>query len=165
MIGLAYARKLGKLDLGIQFNNYMVHVTGYGHVSTVSMEAGALYHLTDNICTGIHIYNLSFLKQPNEDISKFATCISLGVGYNASESFYVGSEIIKTFQQPPDIKSGIQYRFNDKIFARIGISSLTSSYYVGAGVLIKSLRIDVTGSIHPQLGLTPGVLIAYNFDN
>ena len=34
---------------------------------------------------------------------------------------------------------------------------------LGFGLTLKSFRLDVTTSYHPQLGITPGVLMLFNF--
>jgi hypothetical protein len=39
------------------------------------------------------------------------------------------------------------------------MSSATSSAWFGLGLSLKSFRLDVTTSYHPQLGITPGLLL------
>jgi hypothetical protein len=43
------------------------------------------------------------------------------------------------------------------------MSSATSSVWFGLGLSFKSFRLDVTTSYHPQLGLTPGLLLLFDF--
>lgn len=54
--------------------------------------------------------------------------------------------------------------FVKQFFVRAGITSATSTSYAGAGVNWNNFRLDVTGSYHPQLGLSPGLLFIFNFD-
>ncbi|MFM6926368.1 MAG: hypothetical protein ACKOU7_12755 [Ferruginibacter sp.] len=57
-IGLAYARKLGKLlDIGVQFNYYGYRIPAYGNASTINVEIGAMMHLTESLHAGIHVDN------------------------------------------------------------------------------------------------------------
>ncbi|MFZ1311469.1 MAG: hypothetical protein WAR38_01325, partial [Chitinophagaceae bacterium] len=56
------------------------------------------------------------------------------------------------------------YRFIPQLLVRAGLSSATSSAWAGLGLLIKSFRLDVTTSWHPQLGVTPGLLVLFNFN-
>jgi hypothetical protein len=49
--------------------------------------------------------------------------------------------------------------------ARAGIETATSSAYFGIGLSLKSFRLDVTTGYHPQLGITPGLLLLFNFNN
>jgi len=61
-----------------------------------------------------------------------------------------------------NVNIGLQYSFDKKLFARAGISTATSSFYLGLGFVLNGFRIDVTASLHPSLGVTPGMLLIYN---
>jgi hypothetical protein len=56
----------------------------------------------------------------------------------------------------------LQYAFEKKLFAKMGIASATSTFYLGAGFIWNGLRIDVSAALHPALGITPGMLLIYN---
>ena len=71
------------------------------------------------------------------------------------------AEIIKEEDKPVNINAGMQYVLDKKIFARVGLYTETTSLYVGVGLKWSDFRVDVTGSYHPQLGFTPGVLIVF----
>jgi hypothetical protein len=161
-VGLAYARSLGHVDFGIQFNYCEVKIAGYGNASTVNFEAGGILHVNEQFQTGVHVYNPtgSHFGKSNEEQLPFI--YSFGLGYDASEKFFIGAEIQKEEDQPVNAKIGLQYSFEKKLFARAGISSATSSFYLGAGFLWNGFRIDVMASIHPTLGTTPGMLLVYN---
>ena len=82
-----------------------------------------------------------------------------GIGYDASEKFLVSAEIEKEEDQPVNVNAGFQYKFIPQLLVRAGMSSATSSAWVGLGLTVKTFRLDITTSYHPQLGVTPGVLI------
>ena len=84
------------------------------------------------------------------------------MGYDVSKQLFIGAEVQKTENQPLSLNAGLQYLFADKLFARGGISSAASISYIGFGVLIKNIRVDVTASFHPYLGVTPGLLLHYS---
>jgi hypothetical protein len=160
--GLAYARTLGQFDFGIQFNYYQVKIAGYGNGSTVNFEAGGILHVNEQFQTGVHVYNPTgaHIGKSNEEQLPFI--YSFGLGYDVSEKFFIGAEIQKEEDQPVNANIGLQYSFEKKLFARAGISTATASFYLGAGFLWNEFRIDVTASIHPTLGTTPGMLLVYN---
>jgi len=161
-LALAYARNLGKIDVGAQFNYHQLKIAGYGNASAINFDAGAILHVSDQFETGIHIYNptrVSFGKNSEE---KLPMIYSFGLGYDASEKFFIGTEIEKVEDQPVNVNAGLQYSFDEKIFARAGITSATSTFYLGAGFLWSGFRIDVTASLHPSLGISPGLLLIYN---
>lgn len=162
-IGVAYARSLGKkVDVGIQFNYYSYRIPAYNNASTVNIEFGAIIHLTDQLNVGLHVYNPiggRFFKT-NE---KLTAAYTVGLGYDVSDNFFVGTEIVKEENFPINVNTGIQYRFMKQFFARAGITSATSTGYAGFGISWYTVRVDITGSYHPQLGLSPGVLLIMNF--
>ena len=161
-LSLAYARSLGKIDVGAQFNYHQIKMVGYGNASAMNIEAGAILHVSDQFETGVHIYNPTRVSLGKNGEEKLPFVYSFGLGYDASDQFFIGTEIEKVEDQPVNINAGLQYSFDEKIFAKIGLSSATSSFYLGAGFLWNGLRIDVAASLHPSLGMTPGMLLVYN---
>ncbi|HEU4859985.1 MAG TPA: hypothetical protein VFT15_09130 [Chitinophagaceae bacterium] len=162
-IGLAYARKLGtKIDVGVQFNYNGIQISSYGNSSAINFEIGAVLHLTENLHTGVHAYNPvggTFGKNQEE---KLASVYSVGLGYEASQNFFISAEIEKEESQPVNVNAGMQYKFLPQFMARVGIATNTSNIYAGVGLFLKSFRLDVVASYHPQLGVTPGIMLVYN---
>jgi hypothetical protein len=162
-IGLAYARKLGtKVDVGVQFNYNGIQISGYGNSSAINFEIGAVLHLTEKLQTGVHAYNPvggTFGKNEEE---KLASVYSVGFGYEASEIFFVSAEIEKEEDQQVNVNAGMQYKFLAQFMARVGIATNTSNVYAGVGLFLKIFRLDVVASYHPQLGVTPGIMLVFN---
>lgn len=163
-IGLAYARKLGtKVDVGVQFNYNGIQISSYGNSSVINFEIGAVLHLTEKLHAGVHAYNPvggTFGKNQEE---KLASTYSVGLGYEPSEIFFVSVEIEKEENQQVNVNAGMQYRFLPQLMARVGIATNTSTLYAGVGLFLKSFRLDVVTSYHPQLGVTPGIMLVFNF--
>jgi hypothetical protein len=170
-IGLAYARSLGtKVDIGIQFNYYAYRIPSYGNAAAVNFEAGAIIHFTDKLNGGIHVYNpvggkLGASATFNNSNEKLASVYTFGLGYDASDQFFVSGEIIKEEDKPVNVIAGVQYRFDKIFFVRTGFMSESSAVFAGAGIGWKNFRLDVCGSYHPQLGISPGILLIANFVN
>ena len=163
-IGLAYARKLGKVvDIGIQFNYYGYRIPSYGNASTINFEMGALLHLTDKLNAGIHVYNPVGGKLGRDSEEKIASAYKFGLGYDASEKFFISAEIIKEEDKAVNVIAGLQYQFAKQFFAKAGFISESGTPYAGAGVGWKNLRLDISSSYHPQLGFSPGILLIMNF--
>jgi len=161
-VGLAYARSLGKnLDVGVQFNYYGYMVPGYGSSNTVDFEIGAIAHLTDKLNAGIHVYNPVGGNFSKSD-EKLTSTYKFGFGYDASDRFFMSAEAVKEESYPVSINTGVQYQFEKQFFTRVGISSATSSFYAGVGVAWSNLRLDISCSVHPQLGISPGLLLIAN---
>jgi hypothetical protein len=161
--GLAYGRKLSdKIDAGVQFNYYTVSTAGYGTAGAVNFEGGAIMHVTEQFSTGIHVYNPTEVNIGKNNEEKLPSIYTVGFGYDASKDFFIGTEVEKIEDQPININAGVQYQFDEKLYTRLGISSATSSFYFGTGVQLSGFRLDATASIHPHLGITPGLMIIFN---
>jgi hypothetical protein len=161
-LGLAYGRKLGhKVDIGAQFNYNAVRITNYGQASAISFDIGTIFHISDKIHTGIHASNPVGGKYGKTNQEKLPAIYSIGIGYDASDKFLVSAEIQKEEDQPINVNAGFHYKIVNEIFVRAGISTTTSTMWVGAGMSLKTLRVDVVAAYHPQLGITPGVLLLF----
>jgi hypothetical protein len=60
------------------------------------------------------------------------------------------------------VNAGMQYQFTNQLLARLGISSATSTAWLGFGFSLKAFRLDAIAGYHPQLGITPGLLLVFN---
>ncbi len=162
-IGLAYGRRLGKkVDIGVQFNYYGYRVPSYNSDNAVNFEIGALVHLTDKLNAGLHVYNPIGGNFSKTD-EKLTSAYKFGLGYDASEKFFVSAELVKEENFPVSMNAGVQYQFAKQFFARAGIASANTVGYAGLGLAWSSLRLDISASYHQQLGVSPGLLLIYNF--
>ena len=161
-LGVAYARSLGsKIDVGVQFNYYSVKVAGYGNSSAINFDAAVIFHLTDKLNAGAHVYNPVGSKLGKTAEEKLPSLYSAGFGYEASDKVFVGTEIEKQEGQPVNVNAGLQYKFLHQFLARAGVSTASSSMFLGIGFGWNSMRLDAVASYHPQLGITPGLLLIF----
>lgn len=166
VVGLAYARKLGdRVNIGAQFNYYSVRISGYGNASAVTAELGTVFKITDKFFTGFHVFNPAGGKFGKNGDEKLASVYTAGFGYEASEKFFVGAEIVKEENQPVNVSAGVQYRPLPKLISRAGISASASVIYFGVGIPLNKLRLDATAAFHQQLGVSPGLLLVYEFNS
>lgn len=162
-LGLAYAKALGsKAAVGVQFNYVGLKAAGYGSASTVNFDAAALFHLTPQLNAGVHVYNPVAASWGKDDVEKLPSVYTMGLGYDVSPQVYIGAEAEKVEDQPIGVNAGLHYQVAEKLIARIGVRSATQVYYFGFGVQLKDLRLDATASIHPYLGMTPGLMLLYS---
>ena len=163
-IGLAYARKLGKLvDVGVQFNYYSYRIPSYGNASAINFEIGAMFHLTDRLNAGLHVYNPVAGKLGKNREEKLASAYKFGLGYDASDKFFISTEIIKEEDKAVNVIAGLQYQFAKQFFIKAGFISESTTAYAGAGIAWKNVRLDISSSYHPRLGFSPGLLLIMNF--
>ena len=164
-MGLAYARSLGSaVDIGVQFNYYGYRIPSYINTSTLTVEFGTLFHLTDQLNAGFHIYNPIGAKMLKSD-EQLAAVYKMGFGYDVSKLFLIAAELVKEENSFVNLNAGIQYQMVKQLFVRIGISSASASSYGGVGICWNNMRLDISGSYHPQLGWSPGLLVIFNGGN
>jgi hypothetical protein len=163
-IGFAYARKLGnKVDVGVQFNYNGIKPAGYDKASAITFEAGTVLHLSEKLHTGFHVNNPVGGKFGKNHLEKLPSVYTAGFGYDASEKFFFSLEMIKEEDQDVNMNAGLQYKLIPQLLLMTGLSSATSSVSFGIGLYLDNLRIEVAASYHPQLGVSPGLLLLYNF--
>ena len=164
-VGLAYGRSLGPaLDIGLQFNYYGYRIPAYQNAGTATVELGAMLHLTNRLNAGVHVYNPMGGKMPKTG-EQLVAVYKIGMGYDVSDLFFMGAELVKQENNPVNVNAGIQYQFVKQFFARWGVSSASASTYGGVGISWGNLRLDISGSYHPQLGWSPGFLLIVHSGN
>lgn len=113
-LGLAYSRSLGKkIDIGIQFNYYGYKINTYGSASSLNFEIGAMLHLTEKINAGIHVYNPIGGKLGKSGQEKLASVYKFGLGYDASDNFFISVETIKEEDKPVNVTGGCNTSFRN----------------------------------------------------
>jgi hypothetical protein len=128
----------------------------------VNFEIGVICRFTEKLNAGIHFYNPVGGRLSKTENDKLSSIYSFGMGYEASDNFLVSAEIVKQEGLPVNVNAGVQYNFAKQFFARFGIASQNGSPYGGAGVSWKNFRLDISASYHPQLGLSPGLMLIMN---
>lgn len=163
-LGIMYGRKItSQIDVGVKFNYHTVRVSGYGAASAVNFEGGAIFHLTENLHSGIHVYNPAGTRLGKTGLEKLASVYVFGFGYEASERLFISTEVVKHEDLPIGVNVGLQYNLHARVFIRTGVSTVNSDSYVSAGLDVGFGRIDINTAYHPQLGFTPGILLLINF--
>jgi len=160
-VGAGYGRQIGEnISIGIQFNYVMLRIAGYGSVGVVDAEMGLLYRIARNLYGGLHVYNpVPGNGESSNDVT--TVVFRAGLGYDASDKIFTSFEIEKQRGSPPGVNVGIQYIAGRRITGRLAIATATSCFSVGLGLQWKSLRTDIISSFHPQLGITPALMLLF----
>ncbi|MBS1934689.1 MAG: hypothetical protein JST96_11875, partial [Bacteroidetes bacterium] len=141
-LGIAYAKKLGStVDIGVQFNYYEMRMNGYGNYSTINFEIAALFHPSEKMNLGFHIYNPAGGKIGKNINEKLASVYEAGVGYEASDQVCVQAIISKEENHAINVNAGIEYIFNKQFFARLGVNTQSTSPNAGVGLSWKNIRL------------------------
>ena len=164
--GLAYGRSLGsKVSVGARFGMQQIRFSsGYGQATAVTSEAGLIIHLTDQLHTGFRVANPVAARFGPGKSEKLPAVYTFGAGYEASAQLLVAFTVEKEEYRPVNVTAGISYLPVPVLLIRAGLSSATSSWFTETALVIKSTRISVLASYHPQLGVTPGLSFIFHFN-
>jgi len=157
--GIAYGKHLGPVEVGIKFNYSAIRIPGYGSAGSFIAELGTICHLTEKIHSGLHLRIP--LQSRSDRKEKFGYAYEMGFGYELSSLVFLGTAFFKEEDKPVDLNVGLHYQFAKQFFARMGILTQNPEPYLAAGWKWRSLRIDLTAAYHPELGLSPGLLLIY----
>ena len=160
--GLAYGKSLGTVAIGAQFNYSSIQISGYGKASAFHFDVGTVWQLSEKLFTGLRISNPTGARFGSNNEEKLAFSCSFGLGYEVSKAVYLNTEIIKEEDRSPTILFSLYYSLDDKFFLRAGIATATTSPWLGAGLAWKKMRLDITSSYHPQLGISPGISLIFS---
>jgi hypothetical protein len=163
-LGLAYGRSLGtKVDVGVKFNYYNLRIPAYSSASTFHFEAGVLMHLSEKLHAGFSVFNPIGGELNKETKEKIASVYRGGFGYEASEKFFITAEIIKEENKNVGVNAAFQYALIQQLLVRGGMNTLNEQPFIGVGLKMGQLRLDVATNYHPQLGISPAVMLLYHF--
>jgi len=156
MLALAYARSLGRAQVGLQFGYHSAGMRNYDRYSFISTSAALLLPLSQGLRAGFHVEHSAGPpgKQP-------AAVFSAGLGYDASRQFFMGLLISKTEDRSVQIQAGFEYVPMPQLNVRAGIDAATTLFYFGVGIVLQQFRIELAAALHPQLGTTPGMALLY----
>ncbi len=163
-LSLSYALPLGsKIDAGVKFNYYNLRIPAYQSSSAFYFEAGMLMHLSEKLHAGFSVYNPvggNLNKSKNE---KIAFLYRGGLGYEVSDKFFLSAEIIKEENKNVGVNAAFQYSLVKQLLVRAGINTVTAQPFAGIGLKFGQFRVDVAAAYHQQLGLSPAVMLLFDF--
>lgn len=164
-VGLAYGRKFGEnFSAGVQLDYISVGLgENYGRSQAVTIEAGILANLSDELTVGAHVFNPNRSQIADYDDELLPAILRLGANYKFSEKVFVTAEMEKDVDHKPIFKSGLEYHISKPLFLRAGISSNPFVSSFGFGILLKQFQFDFATSYHSILGYTPQLSLGYSF--
>lgn len=159
-----YARSLGaKVDVGIGFHYNRMRIPGYLRLGSLSADLGLMMHFTEKLHGGFSVNYVAGNPLHRAPIKKMIPVIRSGLGYEVSEVFFLSVEVIKIEGSPASVLTGFQYRPVAVLQLRGGINAISHQPFLGVGVRLGQICLDVTAAYHLQLGFSPGCMLRYDF--
>ncbi len=161
-LSLGYGRKLNDmLDIGAAFNYYKVRIPSYGQAGSYNFEAALIIHISDELHTGVRIYNPLRSTLGRHSMERLAASYTAGIGYQPSDHFLASLEVIKEDEKRVAVHTGIQYRPIRQVVATAGHISNSNQFYFGFGYLHRQIRLDMMAAFHQHIGISNGLMIVY----
>lgn len=163
--GLAYALKIGsRFAAGIQLD-YIGNTLAeeYGKRSNITFDAGIMVKISDQLTFGVHTFNPMHVQLSEYDDERIPTILNAGFGFAFSEKLLLTAEAYKNSEFPMEFRTGAEYKFNRIAYARVGLSTNPARYTFGFGLEMKNFTLDLSSSVHQQLGYSPQVSLQYAF--
>ncbi len=158
---LAFARSMGTgADVGIAVEYFHLGSGPYGKTSALSGTAGFIFHPYPGLQLGGR-FSYPVLFQKAKYDPGLPVFFSMGGGYDVSDGLFLGINLVKEEGHPVSVAAALHYRFTERIYVRTGICTGPSQFYFGTGIRLHDLRLHTTASLHPQLGITPGLSLSY----
>lgn len=164
--GAAYARSFGdKFGAALQADLLSVMPSPIDKTSYLfTAELGIWYRPIEDLTVGLHAYNFINAKY------KFAyykesvpVNLKLGLSYSILNNFIISGEVENNSLYGTSVRGGFEYKIVDMVVFRAGGASNPALASLGVGVIMKKLRIDVTGQAVRYIGKNGSISLSYAF--
>ncbi len=164
--GICFSRRFGpRFSAGLQFDLYHLRFSDiYGKKTLVSCELGLFYRAGKTLLIGVHIINPVPVKLVSDPAEYLPMTFCAGVGYQVSDAFLLTAEAEKDHLNPLIVRSGCEYRINEKFRIRTGIITSPWSFSFGCSLHAGPLIFDIASLYHQRLGFNPAASLIYCFN-
>jgi hypothetical protein len=153
-IGIGIARKLGLASLGVKVNYFQTNIEGFGRNATPILELGGVAEISPQLLFGAHIYNLTRSRLSKVSQDHLPMVVKTGLSYRPATFLMINVEAEKEILLDPQVKVGLEYGIQEKLWARTGINTHPNNLFFGIGFRPKNFIVDYALSQHLQLGFT-----------
>lgn len=162
-VGLAYGIEvLQKIRLGAELKYANLSIQEQGSGGAFIVQAGVQTQINPELSLGFSAYNVNRaelkVQGPQEIIPSI---IRGGFAYQPSEQVLLVFDLVKDVDHPLSYRGGLEYKINDLLRARTGISTEPLSVNMGLGLAWKEIEIDFASSYTERLGYSPHFSLTY----
>jgi hypothetical protein len=152
--GIALAAKIdGNVSFGIALDNNHLEISRYGSSDNVTVCAGCIVRVVDNISIGFSTHNITG-KSIGRNLEKLPQLCALGTSWSPLKELTLSLEIEKDIRFPASIKAGIEQTWLNAFAVRAGFANNPDKYSAGIAVKYSVFEFGYAGYSHPDLGWT-----------
>jgi hypothetical protein len=129
-------------------------------VARLSADLGLQYKLRPHWTLGLELVNPLAQGASRES---FRQAVKLGTQYAFSAQTLIALQAAYAPEGGADLAVGLEYGVLPWLQLRGGLSVNPFMHYCGVGLTIRAFRVDGAMRVHPQLGMSPRMRLAYAF--
>ncbi|MBL7860996.1 MAG: hypothetical protein JNJ65_07520 [Cyclobacteriaceae bacterium] len=163
LISGGYGNKFGIASLGIKVNYIQYRAEGFQTMGSVSLDFGGLVELSEQFYVGAYIFNINQAKINSDGSSEnLPTRLTAGITYKPTTSILITTELDKDIDYKPIWRTGMEYSFREKFYARTGFNLYPQSGFVGMGARRKKLQADYAVQFNAITGISHQASATYS---
>ncbi|MCW5910740.1 MAG: hypothetical protein KIT62_06685 [Cyclobacteriaceae bacterium] len=165
LVSAGMANKFGITSLGLKVNYIQYQAQGFDSHRAMTLDFGGITQLTEAIFISASINNLTQSKIKSEHIQEsLPTRLTAGLTCKVNSKVLVATEIEKDLLYAATWRTGLEYEFRNKFFARTGFNLQPSSGFFGLGTKQKSIRADYAIQLNALTGASHQASVTYQFN-
>ena len=160
-VAMSYGRQLNpKLSMGATLGYQFVQAGEYGNAGAPLVQVSFIQKLLPELSFGASFSNPAQTKVKHIEQN---SQLNLGLHWKASEQFEVSTEASKEIRRSTIYRLGMAYTATERVMLLAGVSSSNfAKVSLGFGFNPSpAIRVDVSSSWHPVLGITPSLGVRY----
>ena len=150
VVTMGAAHEVGLASLGVRLNYVQYRADGAGTRMAISAGFGGIAELVPGFRVGAHILHIN---QPLIDEAwseRLPARMAAGIAWVTLDKMHLTAEIEKEAGFPSMIRTGMEYRFLDKVAFRTGFQLNPDNAFFGTGFTAARLRIDYALQLNSQ---------------
>ncbi len=151
---LAFANTYGLASLGLKANAIQYRAEGLETRTVFSFSFGGIAKITPQLSVGAHIVNINQPVINERTGDRLPTRLAIGVSLKLSTRVITALELEKDLQNPPVMKTGIEYSVFDKLVFRTGFNLHPQAGFFGIGGSLGNLQLDYALQFADAFGLS-----------
>lgn len=163
-LGITYARSFGlHFHAGLQLTySFIFAMEKEYRYSQAGFAAGIITQLTPDLFLALHIVDpVNWQTGKNGGIRTGNSLLQMGMAYHLSEKIVLTAQAEKEPAGSIQVMAGFEYQLSPALTFRSGIMAHPVQVSFGTGTHWKRLFIDLSATMHQQLGWFPQVSLRF----
>ncbi len=160
-LAFSFADQIGIVSLGTAINYIQYKIADVGSRGLFSIDFGGIVSFGDLFHFGAFISNINQAMVSNFENENLPTIMRAGFSYYPLERIVFNVEIRKDLDFDEQFRTGIEYNFFKKFYARTGFSTQPFHSSFGLGFRPNKVLVDYAFSSNSNLGDVHEISVIY----